>query len=142
MKQGIRRVSIINSTITKRERERESSSRLICHTERSEVSQVESNRDISVSAKPQYDKAGGHNVISPSLAEGARGWVDTTSTLRAKLATASKYATSVIARICVSRFVAIHKSIESVVIASERSERGNPQKKHRLLRESLRILSQ
>ncbi|ETD23506.1 hypothetical protein [Helicobacter macacae] len=90
--------------------------------------------DISVSAKPQYDKAGGHNVVSPSivggdstyspslardnltsspslardnltsspslasglnpisspsLAEGARGWVDTTSALQARLATAN-----------------------------------------------------
>ena len=96
------------SSITReRERERESSSRLVlsptsqitCHTERSEVSKntrasnadayVQNHLDISVSAKPQYDKAGGHNVISPSLAskrkpiispslaEGVWGWVST-----------------------------------------------------------------
>ena len=60
--------------LNQRERERESSSRLICHIERSEISQVEShtepNGDISVSAKLQYDNAGGHNVISPSIVGG------------------------------------------------------------------------
>ncbi|RDU52111.1 autotransporter outer membrane beta-barrel domain-containing protein [Helicobacter sp. MIT 01-3238] len=107
----------------KRERERESSSRSICHTERSEVSKnananLQNPLDISVSAKPQYDKAGGHNVISPSLAggdstyspslaEGVRGWVDTTSALQVKPTTASEYGIS--------------------VIASKLSERGKPQ---------------
>ena len=87
--------------------------------------------DISVFAKPQYDKvngqqynnivsfAGGNFTYSPSLASKrkpiispsrstsvARGWVDTTSTLQVKLATASNANIS--------------------VIASEQSERGNP----------------
>ena len=44
---------------------------------------------------------------APSLAEGVRGWVDSTSALQAKSATASNANIS--------------------VIASERSERGNPQ---------------
>ncbi|ETD24032.1 autotransporter outer membrane beta-barrel domain-containing protein [Helicobacter macacae] len=59
MKQGIRRVSIINSTITKRERERESSSRLDCHTEQGEVSKKQ-NRDISL-ALNMTTKNGWHN---------------------------------------------------------------------------------
>ncbi|RDU51428.1 hypothetical protein, partial [Helicobacter sp. MIT 01-3238] len=62
----------------------------LCHTERSEVSQVELSRDISVSTKPQYDNVGGHNVSSLSLAEGARGWVNPTSASQAKSATAGK----------------------------------------------------
>ena len=42
-----------------------------CHTEAlAEVFQHSRNRDISVASLPQYD-----NVNSPSLAEGARGWV-------------------------------------------------------------------
>ena len=81
----------------------------LCHTERSEVSQVashtESNRDISVSTKPQYDKVDSiaseckpisspstyeeQSVISPSLAEGARGWVNPILESQAKSATAS-----------------------------------------------------
>ena len=83
------------NAITKRERERESSSRLVCHLKRSEVSQAESNRDISVSTKPQYDNvdsiANGRNTISsPSRStSGVRGWVDTTSASQAKSATAN-----------------------------------------------------
>ena len=49
----------------------------LCHTEHSEVSQSKAqNRDISVSAKPQYDK----DIDSPSpnniVEEGALAWVD------------------------------------------------------------------
>ena len=114
------------------ERERESSSRLICHTttfchtERSEVSKntnanLQNPLDISVFAKPQYDKVngqqydnvvsfvGGNPISSPSIVGGnstyspsrstsvARGWVDTTSASQAKLATASNANISVIA---------------------------------------------
>ena len=129
--------------------------------------------DISVFAKPQYDKAGGHNVIStsivggnstyspsfstsggnqissPSLAEGARGWVDTTSTLQVNLTTANRANIS----------VANNANANVSVIASERSERGktseaqflektrrsrsffsNPQKGHRLPRTLKRFL--
>ena len=106
--------------------------------------------DISVSAKPQYDKVNGQhydNVVlfaggdftyspslaskrkpisspspstsgnstySPSLAEGARGWVDTTSTLQVKLATANSANIS----------IANNANANVSVIASERSERG------------------
>lgn len=54
-------------------RERESSSRLICHIEHSEISLAESNRDISVCAKPQYDKAnaGRYDNVA-SIAKGSK----------------------------------------------------------------------
>ena len=49
----------------------------VCHTEPlGEVSQSNKNRDISVSAKPQYDKeiqSQYDNVISPSFADGDKG---------------------------------------------------------------------
>ena len=51
-----------------------------CHTKHCEVSQKQ-NRDISFSTKTQYDKKDSPSLaelprsISPSLAEGARGWV-------------------------------------------------------------------
>ena len=55
------------------------------HLKRSEVSQNHYDRDISVSTKPQYDKLDSSlftkarndkAINSPSLAEGARGWVN------------------------------------------------------------------
>ncbi|RDU52432.1 hypothetical protein, partial [Helicobacter sp. MIT 01-3238] len=63
---------------TKRERERESSSRL-----ESSPYFAGSNSTYSPST---YEE---QSVISPSLAEGARGWVNPTSALQAKLATAN-----------------------------------------------------
>ena len=139
----------VSALTHKRERERESSSRLICHTttschtERSEVSKnananLQNHLDISVSAKPQYDKVNGQhydNVVlfaggnqisspsrstsgnstySPSLAEGARGWVDTTSALQVNLTTANSANIS----------IANNANANVSVIASERSERG------------------
>ena len=66
-----------------RERERESSSRL-SKIFSSSPSTYEGQSVISPSL------AGGLNTISsPSLAEGARGWIDTTSALQAKSATAN-----------------------------------------------------
>ena len=97
---------------------------------------VQNPLDISVSTKPQYDKAGGHNVISPflasghkqisspSLAEGARGWVNTTLESQAKSATtndknavASKHSTSSLRANEVS--VAIQKSKEKDIDCHE-----------------------
>ena len=86
---------------------------LFCHTERSEVSQQNpESRDISVSAKPQYDKenidchdltasnlamtedspsfASGKATDSPSITEGVRGWVESLTTLLKSLPTPPK----------------------------------------------------
>ncbi|RDU51456.1 hypothetical protein [Helicobacter sp. MIT 01-3238] len=63
----------------------------------------------------------GHNVNSPSLAEGARGWVDSTSASQTKSATANdKNATASNANISIANKANANTS----VIASERSERG------------------
>ncbi|RDU53602.1 phospholipase A [Helicobacter sp. MIT 01-3238] len=130
----------------KRERERESSSRLDCHTERSEVpknanANVQNPLDISVSTKTQYDKAnaGQYNKVdsianecnpisSPSLAGGDSTYSPSLSASGGESISSPSFAEGVRGWVDTTSALQVKPTTASeygiFVIASERSERG------------------